>query len=331
MSNVQPLYKGGNPSFPLGSNPYYSRTENQNVEFIDSITDPPKNYQFVAFRPGYSLQASELCEMQENMQMQMTLTIAMMHNWITSGSGHQWSGWNANSPGGEGAELIVDSPNLPLNTGIGVGGAWDGSTDTCCPSHSQQFVVSGPGWRGATPLHPFMSPYQNYSPTSSVSVVKNGTQYTFTFNPGWWLVESKGWWNDENAQPQQISGLKYWVYLVDPEEITVNANNLKTDEWITVGLTIDEEYISCDTGPGEIDPELADNATGSPNQASCGASRYKVSISGTKQVRGEAENWEQDSAATSFKDRENMNPVCVIRGDDKSVRYMNNLLIRQDP
>ena len=324
--NVQPLYRGGNPSFPLGSSPYYSRTENQNVEFSDPIEDPPKNYQFVAFRPGYSLQASELCEMQENMQMQMTLTIAMMHNWITSGSGHQWSGWNANSPGGEGGRLDVDSIDLPPNTGIGVGGAWDGTS----PSHSQQFVVSGPGWRGATPLHPFMSPYQNDSPTLSVSVEKkNANIYTFIFNPGWWLVESKGWWEHSEEQPEQISGLKYWVYLDISTEIEVNANNLNTDEWITVGLTIDEKYISCDSGPGESDPELADNATGSPNAASCGASRYKVSISGATSVRGGNNLWGTIDG-TDFKKRENMNPVCVIRGDDNSVRYMNNLMIRQD-
>tara|TARA_R110000824_G_scaffold262600_4_gene451289 strand:- start:138 stop:1115 length:978 start_codon:yes stop_codon:yes gene_type:complete len=322
MSNVQPLYKGGNPSFPLGAGPYHSRTEKQNVEFSDLITDPPKNYQFVAFRPGFSLQASELCEMQENMQMQMSLSIAMMHNWITSGSGHQWSQWNANSPGGEGGQLNVDSLQLPPNTGIGVGGGYDGVT----PSHDQQFVVSGPGWRGATPLHPFISPYQNDSPTSSVSVVKTASSYAFTFNPGWWLVESKGWWNDEDEQPQQVSGLKYWVYLHEKEEITVNASGLGNNQWITVGLTIDEKYVSCGSNDDD-DPELADNATGSPNAASCGASRYKVYISGANSVAGELGQWQSDSSAAKFKDRENMNPVCVIRGDDNSVRYMNNLLI----
>ena len=318
MSNIQPLYKGGNPSLPLSSSPYYSRTEGQNLDF-DTTIDPPKNYQFVAFRPGFSLQASELNEMQENMQMQMTLTIAMMHNWITSGTGHQWRVWKENSPGGEGGQWDTVTADLPPDTGIGVGGLETG--------HDPNYQVSGPGWRGATPLHPFYSPYQGGGSLPSVSVERdNSGKYTFTFNPGWWLVESKGLWDGEDEnQPTQVSGLKYWVYLDTAIEID-NILPPASNKFTTVGLTIEENYVASGSADGQ-DPDLADNSnSGTPNSSSLGADRYKVSIKGAASVVVPGSGW--DPSNMHFQTRENMNPVCVIREDDNSVRYMNNLLIK---
>ena len=84
--NKQPFYSGGNPSFPLSPSPYFSRAEDQRVAFDGGTDfDRVKNYQSIAFRPGFSLQASELNEIQEHFQMQLTLSIAMMNNWICSG------------------------------------------------------------------------------------------------------------------------------------------------------------------------------------------------------------------------------------------------------
>lgn len=323
MPNVQPLYKGGDPSFPLSPSPYYSRTEDQNVDFSGEISDPSKNYQFVSYRPGFSLQASELNEIQENFQMQMSLTIAMMHNWITSGSGHQWQTWDANSPGGEGGQWDADNPeDYPPNTGIGVGGTEDGT-------HPQSYVVSGPGWRGATPLHPFNSPYQNGN-NQPVVVTKSGEEFTFTFNPGWWLVENKGYWNGGIDQPKDISGLKHWIYLDSSIEHKVTVTPPSGTNDVVVGLQLQTSYVECGSNPSTTppqDPNLADNATGVPNSASCGASRYAVNfISGVSTSVVITEDWTTLNE-DEFKTRENMNPVCVIRRDDSSVRYMNNLLI----
>ena len=95
LRNTQPLYSGGNPSWPLTPGDYFSRVEGDEIEFEGALDqDRAKNYQMVAFKPGYALQASELNEIQEHFQMQLTLSISMMHNWITSGSTPIWNAWN---------------------------------------------------------------------------------------------------------------------------------------------------------------------------------------------------------------------------------------------
>ena len=324
---TQPLYSGGNPSFPLSTDPYYSRTEDKNVEFTeaDEISHN-KNYQFVAFRPGFSLQASELNEMQENMQMQMSLSITMMHNWITSGSGFLWNGYNSNSPGGEGDTWDGNTDDLPPNTGIGVGGALDGS-------HDQNYVVSAPGWKGATPLYPFKSPYQESStPVPQVEVVgtPTSTLATIKFNPGWYLVEARDWWSGvENEQPQHVSGLKHWVYLDDTlTEVVGYSDDARN---VVVGLVVESGYVECCSDTEGCDDTLADNASGFPNSAACGASRYRISIMDSTYVTPLSQySWGNETESDSrFADRERMNPVCVINSSKQTIRYMNNLLIKK--
>jgi hypothetical protein len=329
---TQPLYSGGNPSFPLSSSPYYSRTEDKNVRFLseDELSNR-KNYQFVAFRPGFSLQASELNEMQENMQMQMSLSITMMHNWITSGSGYLWSGWDVDSPVGEGDKWNGDTSDLPPNTGIGVGGDL---TSAGSPFHDQNWVVSGPGWKGATPLYPFKSPYQGDGGKKLVEVIKfTDTEATIKFNPGWYLVEARAWWNGTlSEQPPHVSGLKHWVYLDDNTigdggEISVGYST--ETKSIVVGLVVDSEFMECCSGVDGCDDTLADNASGFPNSASCGASRYRLSITEATHVFCQDDNWgDEDNESSDFADRERMNPVCVIRPDDNTIRYINNLVIK---
>ena len=328
MTNIQPLYKGGWPdgSFPLTPKPYYSRTEDKNVNFDANALDEKGNYKSIAFRPGFSLQASELNEIQENFQLQMSLTISMMHNWITSGAGYLWRPWESHSPGGEGGAWDDDFPSVP-ETGIGIGGVAGGG-------HDQDKVVSGPGWRGATPLHPFESPYQqpnNATGLKSVHVLVGNNKVTLTFNPGWWLIEDKGHWNGVDDMPNLVSGLKHWIYLKNPIEHEVITSG--RGKYIVVGLKLNTEYIECGTSmDGTQDEELADNATGTPNSASCGASRYSVNFLGDIQTTDAADDIAIPESAwglgeQGFMDRENMNPVCVIDTDSTEVRYMNNLLI----
>jgi hypothetical protein len=336
MTNIQPLYTGGDPSFPLSPSPYYSRTEDKNVNFDDNALDEKGNYKSIAFRPGFSLQASELNEIQENFQLQMSLTISMMHNWITSGAGHLWRPWQSHSPGGEGGAYLgqTDStlPSSSIQTGIGIGGVAGGG-------HDQEKVVSGPGWRGATPLHPFSSPYQqpnNTSAMNSVFASYANNKITFTFNPGWWLVEDKGHWDTDNSgdMPQFVSGLKHWIYLKNPIKSDDISTSGTAGRYITVGLKLETSYVECGTGTTDQDEELADNATGTSNSASCGASRYSVNFLGDKQDTGaavsvEISNTQWGTNETEFGKRENMNPVCVVDTGTSplEVRYMNNLLI----
>jgi hypothetical protein len=328
---TQPLYSGGNPSFPLSESPFFSRTEDKNVRFTgEDELSQRKNYQFVAYRPGFSLQASELNEMQENMQMQMSLSISMMHNWITSGTGYLWNGWSSNAPGGEGDAWDGYVNDLPPNTGIGIGG----SINT---PHDPKFAISGPGWKGATPLYPFASPYQGDSSVPMVQVIEaSDIKSKIKFNPGWYLVEARDWWNGElDQQPSNVSGLKHWVYLDDDtieEEILYNSEDNRN---IVVGLVVESGIMNCCSEIEDCDDTLADNASGFPNSASCGASRYRITITESDSVIPGFDNhnggdWgNQTDGESPFADRERMNPVCVINPVNKTIRYMNNLLLHQ--
>jgi len=328
---TQPIYHGNAPdgSFPLSPSPYFSRVEDKNVIFEagEDVSDF-NNYQFVAFRPGFSLQASELNEMQENMQLQMSLSIAMMHNWITSSASYLWNGWNEDSHTSEGDEADGVTDDFPPNTGIGVGGG-DGPNDydigSGMPS-DKAYSVSGPGWRGATPLYPFKTPYVGEDITSQVAIEKNADgadgSYRFKFNPGWYLVEMRDYWtgaNDE-VQPAGISGLKHWVYLESTKYVDIAKTYLSTgDKHTVIGLDVSSKYIRCCSDEAECDTELADNASGTPNSASCGADRYALSINAVGYVK-----------STDIQNREKLNGVLYIEnhGEEKlTARYMNNLMI----
>ena len=324
---TQPIYHGNAPdgSFPLSPSPYFSRVEDKNVIFEagEDVSDF-NNYQFVAFRPGFSLQASELNEMQENMQLQMSLSIAMMHNWITHSASYLWNGWNEDSHTSEGDEADGVTDDFPPNTGIGIGGG-DGPLDALeAAQNSLGYSISGPGWRGATPLYPFKTPYVGEDITSQVAIEKNagGESYRFKFNPGWYLVEMRDYWtgvNDE-VQPPGISGLKHWVYLESTKYVDIAKDYLSTnDKYTVIGLDVSSKYIRCCSDEAECDTELADNASGTPNSASCGADRYALSINAVGYVK-----------STDIQNREKLNGVLYIEnhGEEKlTARYMNNLMI----
>lgn len=60
--------------FPLQVAPYYSRIS-------DNVVSEQKNYNYIAYKPGYALQASELNEFMDLLQFNMTMTNYMMSNW----------------------------------------------------------------------------------------------------------------------------------------------------------------------------------------------------------------------------------------------------------
>jgi len=300
--NVQPLYQGGDPSLPLSPSPFYSRKESKDLSAAS-----PENYSMLGFRPGFSLQASELNEIQENFQMQMTLTTTMMHNWITSGAGTLWSGYNQNSIGSEGN--VDDS-----NSGNFVDSISTGSEDG-------NFVISSPGWRGSCPLHPYHSPYQGQGNDRSVEVSVSGGTVTATFNPGWWLVEVRDYWSGSQQQPKDISGLKHWIYLDSAMEVSETFLD-GSNEIIVFGFNINSEYSTCEQDDGD----LADNSSGVANAASCGADRYKLSVVGINTAKRPANgNWD----ASGIQDRDSMSLICYFDANSGSMRYMNNMIIPQ--
>jgi len=346
----QPLYYGGDEtSFPLRTAPYFSRVESQEVDFIGGIEDDvPKNYQFVAFRPGFSLQASELNEMQEHFQMQLTLSISMMHNWITSGAGHLWEQWSPNSLGSEGGDPSSTDEIGGFETSIGQGGGLN--TDGTA-FHDSMLQVSAPGWRGACPLHPYSSPYQGTRNSASpvgVQYFPNGNFVRLTFWPGWWLTEVRHPWNGtNNNQPDQVSGLKHWVYLNTSTDFEADPNytediplgNLNGQK-VVAGLITNSDYYGCcpeeeSTETSPCDSTLADNASGLPNSAACGATRYGVYLSRSNHVIPDTGNsaapWgsesDYDNTDTAFYQKERLCAVCKVDPVERTVRYMNNLLI----
>jgi|15BtaG_2_1085339.scaffolds.fasta_scaffold00633_6 hypothetical protein len=318
--NIQPFYAGGNPSFPLSGTPYYSRTEDKNINIGidgDEVSNN-QNYQFVAFRPGFSLQASELNEMQENMQMQMSLSINMMHNWITNRNGYLWEGYDGQSPAGEGSAWTAGATMDAPATGIGFGGSMMSEN------------VSGPGWRGATPLYPFKSPYKTISGDGSlVKIAPNGTdtdKLDVTIGSGWWLVEVMDTWDgNEDNQPQGVSGLKHWVFLEESFTVEKAINTGDTNKYIVFGLDISSHYIECCSDEADCDADLADNASGVSNSASCGASRYALRIN--SQLPSVSTNDDGNFDNAGIKNREKQNSVFVVNTEEKTIRYMNNLLI----
>lgn len=324
--NIEPLKvkgNGNNSSFPLTPSPFNSRVENQLSFAGGGGENSPKNYQSVAFRPGFPLQASELNEIQENFQIQMSLSLNMMNNWITSGAGPMWSGFQENEPGDGVAFDNLDS-TIP-NTGLGMGGGSVGDI----VDHNKQYAISGPGWRGSTPLWPFNCPYV---PTTNsgfggklVEAKINSNVLNIQFYSGWYLVDLPQL-NPDTEDASFISGLKHWVYLdtsfpdatPDPQySISLDLTNNNSDIWIPVGLNISTGYVDCHcTDTNTCDETLGDNAAGYSNPVACGASRYMVNIEGA-----------MDDASGSPNNFNKLSFVCKVNPSRKTVRYMNNIIL----
>ena len=330
-NSILPLKTGAGPSFPLSPHPHMSRVEDE-ITTDSLIGSPnPKNYQFVAFRPGWPLQASELNEIQEHYQLQLTLTIAMMNNWITSGAGPMWRDGIATQPG-DGGDFTGTAP--PVSTGIGVGGQ-----NAPNGGHVQEYAISGPGWRGATPLHPFVNPYSghgnNFANQVEVEYLASGNNLKITFNPGWWCVELPKKNPASENTDQYISGLKHWIYIDESIQvlptIPMPINN-PLDIEIPVGLVMQTLYYDCcdeSNDPLEhCDPDLGDNSGDFTNDVGCGASRYAVNAIGAATVN--TENWPPVSGGAwnnGQDEYDKLSLVCKINPFRRTVRYMNNIIL----
>jgi hypothetical protein len=327
--NIQPFYESGLSSFPLSDSPYNSRVEKQEL-ILDEYA--PKNYQFIAFRPGFPLQASELNEIQEHFQMQLTLSITMMHNWITSGVGRQWGSYDMNNSGGEGSEEV---PTDVPNNGIGVGGL--APTGELGDSN---YAISGPGWRGSCPLHPYHTPYNpgdiaNNGPVTVEYSNSGGGTARLNFWSGWWLVELTDAWTAGNDGPTGVSGMKHWVYLSSSDPTvpafttTVSMNPDEGNIEKVVGFRLNSDYYSCEPCNGDPlckeDPELADNSAGFANSVACGASRYGIVFDSIGQASPDSNgDW-----TNTIESRQRLSLVCKVNPAEGTVRYMNNLVLYQ--
>ena len=291
--------------WPFSNSPYSSRTHQHEIN-PSSTESPqlgsPSNYVLSGFRPGFPLQAAELNEIQDRFYLQQSLTITMMHNWLTSSVSHMWD----SLVGG-------GSQNLDSSTrGIGDGEA----------AGSEATAVSAPGWRGITPLYPFAissSLDQNGGNWADrqVAVSDSGGNLQIRFNPGWYLTEL---FDIDNTDPDHRNGLKYWIQ--SDKEYTVTVAKGGGSGVTTVGLNANYEIVSaCQEEPCNnwgnpntaTDISLNDEAEGGQyNVNTGGADRYRLYFTG---------------AASSSLGGGSISPVLKVDHGRKEVRYMNNLLI----
>jgi len=291
--------------WPFSGTPYRSRTHDHEIN-PSSTQAPqlgsPSNYVLSGFRPGFPLQAAELNEIQDRFYLQQTLTITMMHNWITSSVSSLWD------------NLVPGSDqNLDASTrGLGEGEA-AGLGNT---------AISAPGWRGVCPLYPFAISDPNYGGTEGtwasrqVSVTDTGGNISIKFNPGWYLTEL---YDVDTTDPDYRNGLKYWIQSDEEFNITVPKGGSGTT---TVGLNTAYEVVSScqdeicngwENPNGATDISLNDEAEGGTyNINTGGADRYRVYFT---------------DAFSSSLGTPGFGPVLKINHTTNEVRYMNNLLI----
>jgi len=241
---IEPLSQ----DLPLTPPPHLSRVTQHELS-ADLSDGGSKNYKHVAFRPGYALQAAELNELQEQFQLQMTLTMNMYHNWITSSRPSLW--------------------DTASQTTTGIGNTPDDGTG--------EYAVSAPGWRGTCPLFPFDSPYTPGGATNIVEVEPDASGgISVLFRPGWFLTELQAQ-EDPGEDISAISGLKYWVYNNIP--VAESGIIIPAPTSLTyVGFRVSSSYVCPDE-----DSSLYDNAgpysTGNPSTG--GACRYQLRLDST--------------------------------------------------
>ena len=273
------------PTTPLSPAPYRSRTA------IHSFNEDAeeKNYKYIAFRPGYAVQAAELNEIQENAAKDNTLFAYMVNAW-----------------------------------GFYCGKPYEGSGD-----EETSLRYGGPGWDGATPIAPYGpqdQPGENVVPRVStpdlseipnlVQVTQNESNITFQFGQGYYLSAVKTGTEVDN-------GFKHFMYLnyvggaLGESAFTTTVPKLGSGISY-VGLFMTQSYIA---PPGESgvqgdDNTLFDNGAGFYNRAAVGARRVKFEFTGaaTSGVGGQVPLAE-------------MSPVLYVDHSLGKIRYMNNLII----
>jgi hypothetical protein len=134
-----------------------------------------------------------------------------------------------------------------------------------------------PMWDGAVPLNPNQVTF---------------TSSTLTVNPGWYLIGGVNF----------FGGIKFWIYNSFALTTTVSNNN-------TVGLNITSEFINCSSNEADEGFAFTDNSAGFRNANSCGAHRYKISITSVLQV----------ATQVSY-------PICKV-STLGVCSYLNNLII----
>lgn len=155
-------------NLPLSSDSLYS---SRIQTFIEDT--PARNYPFVAYKPGYALQASELNELQEQFYLQNTLSNSCLNTWLSTGYSSYpapfWAGTTPYSPSN--ISISQSGPNIVATLTAG----WFYLVDT---QTSQSPLNSGFGFwmRTATNLQVSMSS----GDANAITFTNYGLTYTKT-------------------------------------------------------------------------------------------------------------------------------------------------------
>lgn len=102
-------------NLPLSSDSLYS---SRIQSFIEDI--PTRNYPFVAYKPGYALQASELNELQEQFYLQTTLSNLSLNAWLSTGyqtyPAPFWNGTTPYNPSSLSVSQVGSAVTVSLNS-----------------------------------------------------------------------------------------------------------------------------------------------------------------------------------------------------------------------
>ena len=243
--------KNEDPKTPLSVAPYNSIVLPHQ---LDAFADA-KNYKYVAFRPGYPLQAAELNEIQEYFYLEQSLFAFMVNAWGAfsgepfSGSGDEETGRRYAGPGWAGATPVSPYNNIEFS----------------------QISFDGAGGIVIDPLN--YPAFFNDIP-DLVDVVDLGDALRITFNDGFYFSEIK-------TGTQVDNGFKYMVYLnssLGAYTVTIP----KRESGVTnVGLTMVQRYVkpTTMTNPEQgADSTLNDNSSGFYNDVAAGAARVEISF-----------------------------------------------------
>jgi hypothetical protein len=290
--SLVPFKISGEARTPLSIAPYNSRFP---IHYLND-DEEELNYKYVAFRPGFALSNSELNDMQELFYKEQTCMAYMINSW----------------------SYYIGEP-------------YDGSGD------EGSIRYGGPGWNGATPITPYgegLLPPDNVVPNISL----NGNEYNLVdvdvsdsevivqFNEGYYYTPVR-------TDSELDNNLKYFVYLnyigaLGEDLFTVSIPRSSSGQTF-VGLSMRQRFIlpeprsnEANTSQGsdsvDYDSTLRDNSAGFFNDSALGAARVKIEFTNASSA---GENGQTDLDVIS--------PVLYIDHTSRTVRYMNNLIIRR--
>lgn len=278
------------PRTPLSVSPYNSRV----VEHMLDPFDDAENYKYVAFRPGYPLQAAELNEIQEYFYLEFSIIAFITNAW------NQYSG----TPAAQFGETDLQSYAGPF---------WDGATPIIPYNQLGYSSLLAEGTISDTTL-----PAQLFEIPPLVEVTDQGDTIKVELKEGFYHASVT------TGNDVVDNNFRYAIYY-QPLTGTNVAEIEKREVGKTyVGFSMTQSYISPSQFSGETaltDPSLNDNSSGFTNDVAAGARRVKFSFNRVVTT---------DTPAGVFGGGSpvNYNQNCIvlyIDHEQKKVRYLNGL------